>query len=119
MILTAGILLLAPVIAAPQEKESCVASGLRWLMRHQTDDGRWSDADFVAQCREKDGGPCGGKGEALSDVGATAMALLAFHGAGYSHLSKDEIEGRRTGDAMKSALQWLMAGQAEDGSFGS
>jgi hypothetical protein len=63
---------------------------------------------------------------ALRDIGAagtsedlesTAMALLAFLGAGYSHLSKDVYDDIPFGSVVKRGIQWLVDRQAEDGSF--
>jgi hypothetical protein len=51
------------------------------------------------------------------DLEATAWAILAFAGAGYTELSQDDWEGRSLGLAMKSAIGWLLARQDRDGSF--
>jgi hypothetical protein len=51
------------------------------------------------------------------DLEATAMALMAFLGAGYSHLSKDVYDDIPFGTVVKRGVQWLIDRQAEDGSF--
>jgi len=51
------------------------------------------------------------------DVETTAMALLAFLGAGFSHLSRDEYDGIAFGRVVKDGLRWLVDRQAENGSF--
>ena len=51
------------------------------------------------------------------EVEATAMALVAFLGAGFSHLSRDLHDGISFGTVVKLGLQWLMARQRPDGSF--
>src|SRR5579859_5541000 len=67
--------------------ESAVLAALKWLARHQGPDGGWGADSFMNQCV---GGRCGGPGERDYDTGLTAISLLAFLGAGYSQLSKDE-----------------------------
>ena len=42
-----------------------------------------------------------------SDVETTGWALLAFLGAGYSHLSKDEFDGLCFGAVVRRGLEWL------------
>ena len=103
--------------------EDAVRSALRWLARHQAADGSWGSASFSLQCSRD--GTCSGSGSKDYDVGATALSLLAFLGAGYSHLSRDEIPdpvipGRRHrfGDVVRSAIKWLLAQQDPDGCFG-
>lgn len=68
------------------ESEAAVARGLRWLARHQDADGSWS-FDHV---RDACGEDCSTPGT-MDDcrVGATAMAVLAFLGAGQSHREGD------------------------------
>lgn len=65
--------------------DSAVISSLRWLLGAQNDDGSWGDADV------------------------TSLALLAFFGAGYTHLSKDRADGIVYGEIVKSGLKNLMA----------
>ncbi|RPH38735.1 MAG: hypothetical protein EHM91_13435, partial [Planctomycetota bacterium] len=103
--------------------EDAVRSALRWLARHQAADGAWGSASFSLQC-PKDS-TCSGSGARDYDVGATALSLLAFLGAGYSHLSRDEtpdpvIPGRRHrfGEVVRGAIKWLLAQQDPDGCFG-
>src|ERR1043166_8870598 len=50
-------------------------------------------------------------------VEATALALLAFLGAGYSHLSKDEYGGICYGEVVAKAIVWLADRQRQLGSF--
>jgi hypothetical protein len=61
--------------------ERAVESGLRWLVAHQQENGSWH-FDF-------DGGTCHGQcrnpGSVTTTTGATALALLPFLGAGYTH----------------------------------
>jgi hypothetical protein len=61
--------------------EKAVEQGLRWLVAHQLENGSWH-FDF-------DGGMCHGQcrnpGSVATTTGATALALLPFLGAGYTH----------------------------------
>jgi hypothetical protein len=51
------------------------------------------------------------------DVGTTGLALLAFLGAGYSHLSKDTYDGLCFGHVVRKGLQSLMNRQDASGRF--
>lgn len=61
--------------------EDAVERGLKWLLAHQHEDGSWH-FDF-------DGPPCDNlcrnPGIEKSTTAATALALLPFYGAGYTH----------------------------------
>jgi len=48
----------------------------------------------------------------------TGLALLAFLGAGYSHQSRDIIEGVRLGEVVLKGLQWMLGQQDPDGCVG-
>jgi hypothetical protein len=68
---------------ATRESEAAVERGLSWLLAHQFADGSWHFDHTLP------GGRCNGycrhAGTNASSTGATAMALLAFYGAGYTH----------------------------------
>jgi hypothetical protein len=68
---------------ATPESEAAVERGLNWLIAHQFRDGSWHFDHTLID------GPCNGycrhPGTNGSSTGATAMALLAFYGAGYTH----------------------------------
>jgi len=102
--------------------ESAVLAALKWLAHHQGPDGGWSADGFQNQCV---GGKCGGSGDNSQDPGLTSISLLAFLGAGYSQLSKDEYPDPvnpghmlRFGDVVKKGLQWLLAHQDPEGCVG-
>ena len=61
--------------------EAAVEAGLEWLAAHQQKDGGWS-LYFADSC-----GRCSHSGTSWSNrrTAATALALLSFLGAGYSH----------------------------------
>jgi hypothetical protein len=102
--------------------ESAVLAALKWLAHHQGPDGSWGAESFQNQCKA---GRCGGPGERDYDTGVTALSLLAFLGAGYSHLSRDEFpdpmeSGRilKFGEVMKKGEQWLINHQDPEGCVG-
>ncbi len=81
------------------ESEAAVTRGLEWLARHQNPDGSWSlDGSFSNP-------------GARSDTAATAMALLAFQGAGETHLRG------RFQEVVKRGLDWLVKHQEPSGSL--
>ncbi len=61
--------------------ERAVERGLRWLMAHQREDGSWSFDHHQSACR----GQCRNPGTEASTTAATALVLLPFLGAGYTH----------------------------------
>ncbi len=63
------------------ESENAVERGLRWILAHQRDDGSWNFDHHKSYCR----GQCANPGTEASTTAATAMALLPFLGAGYTH----------------------------------
>ncbi len=89
------------------ETEAAVARGLRWLARHQNEDGSWSLRAFhkAGDCD----GQCKGAAREESLTAATAMALLPFLGAGQTH-----TEGRYTDEVLKG-LSWLVEHQKPSG----
>jgi hypothetical protein len=101
---------------------SAVVLALMWLARHQNPDGSWGAASYSNQCV---GAKCAGRGDSEYDTGVTGLALLAFLGAGYSHLSKDEYPDPVTparilkfGNVVKNGLKWLMSKQDPEGCIG-
>jgi hypothetical protein len=61
--------------------ENAVELALVWLAAHQRPDGSWSLKLQDGPCQ----GQCANPGTTESNTGATALALLPFLGAGYSH----------------------------------
>jgi hypothetical protein len=58
-----------------------VLDGLRWLARHQNDDGSWGAVSFRSHC--PDSAPCYDvqlSSKDNFDVGLTSLALLCFLG---------------------------------------
>ena len=103
--------------------EVCAQGALGWLARHQSPDGSWKAAGFADQCH---GAKCGGDGYSDYDTGVTGLALLAFLGAGYTHLTPEgqTADPRTPGkliqfrDVVKKAIRWLVANQDADGCVG-
>ena len=89
--------------------EAAVAQGLRWLSRHQADDGHWSLQHFDrhGDCN----GRCDGQGHGTQNVGATGLALLPFLGAGQTH-TRGIYQ-----DTVARGARWLIAQQKSDGSL--
>lgn len=94
--------------ASPSEK--AVAAALDWLARHQSPDGRWDCDGFDAQCK---GGRCDSPGESEHDTGVTGLALLAFLGAGESHLNGRDRE------VVARGIGYLRSIQDVEGCIGS
>lgn len=85
------------------QTESAVGRGLQWLARRQLPDGRWS-----LQTSLFEGDPSEPVSE-ISDVGATGLALLAFLGAGQTHV------GGQYQRQVRKGLDWLIRQEKPDG----
>lgn len=95
------------------QSEAAVERALKWLIRHQNYDGSWSfDHRFCGDCK----GACGNPGT-LPDarVGATAMALLPFLGAGHTHVVDKYGEGGKYARHVQSGLRFLVHSMRHDG----
>lgn len=68
-----------------EESEKGVELALAWLAAHQRPDGSWHFNHEHDQCD----GKCLNKGTVATTTGATALALLPFLGAGYTHREGD------------------------------
>ncbi|MFN0241927.1 MAG: hypothetical protein ACKVWV_03470 [Planctomycetota bacterium] len=110
---------------ATQGTEKSVLEGLRWLARHQNDDGSWGASSIAMHCTTNP--PCAVVSDVehgkTFDVGMTSLSLLAFLGHGLSVDSKLEIVDtamgtkRVAGDIVRRGVKWLLAQQKLDGSF--
>lgn len=91
----------------------CVIRGLAWLAAHQDDDGRW-DADGFMKHDDPNLEPCDGPGNAVHDVGCTALALLAFLG------ESNTTKSGEYRDQVRRGVNWLRKQQDPDtGLFGT
>ena len=91
-----------------EETEAAVALGLAWLARHQNANGSWS-LDKFHMAPKATSGAVDGLGSVYSDTAATAMALMAFLGAGQTHK-----QGQYQ-DVVRAGLRWLVYNQGPDG----
>lgn len=80
--------------------EEAVRLGLQWLKKNQKSDGSWSLV-----------GPYGEGATQENTTAATAMALIAFQGAGNTHRD-GEFK-----DVVAKAWKWLLSKQNADGDF--
>lgn len=104
-----------------KDTEEAVLNALRWLARHQNSDGSWSVTKYTSNCGKVANfkGICSpSPGSDHFDVGVTGESLLAFLGAGYTHLSKDTYDGICFGDVVKKGIQYLMKVQDPSGRVG-
>ncbi len=94
------------------EAEAAVQAALKWLSANQSPDGRW-DADKFGAGRELNvlGHDRQGAG-AKADTGISGLAMLAFLGAGNTHL-----QGKYK-DNVRNGLEFLLNEQATDGNLG-
>ncbi len=85
--------------------EAAVARGLRWLAKHQSEDGSWSLNRFhrAGNCN------CQQRGSISSDAAGTSLALLPFLGAGQTHLSGVYQ------DCVARGLRWILRHQEANG----
>lgn len=104
-----------------RKSEEAVERSLKWLARTQHAEGFWDADEFgagrmraderkngvVAQLAKGDDQPAG----ARADTGVTALAVLAFLGAGYTH------EDGRYQEQVRKALSWLVRQQDQKGSL--
>lgn len=91
------------------ETEAAVAAALRWLAQAQSDDGRWDASRYGAGLERAVLGQDRGGAGADADSGLTALALLAFMGAGHSHVSGDYPT------TVAKGLEFLLREQSPDG----
>lgn len=102
------------------QSEQAVVDGLAWLAKHQSKGGAWDPGRFDDNCPRGDN--CGGdeKGEQMYAGATTALAILAYLGAGYSHVD-DHLRPQDQGgpvthqytSTVKKALAWLCREQNE------
>ena len=98
------------------ETEEAVRRALVWFTRHQSKDGHWDIDEFMKNYKAA-GRRADGRGNRRDqDVGVTALAALAFVGAGHTHVAARGADGpTEHADIVRKAIDWLLAGQKEDG----
>jgi hypothetical protein len=89
--------------------EAAVAAGLKWLSRHQANDGHWGLHDFhvAGHCN------CAGPGT-QNDPAGTGLGLLPFLAAGETHKGSGMYAKK-----VRDALTWIRNHQGADGSLGN
>jgi hypothetical protein len=91
--------------------EAAVVAALNWLVAAQSRDGRWSANQFGAGQEQMVLGQDRGGAGRNADTGISALALLAFLGAGHSH-----VQGEYR-DSVRRGVDFLLRSQAADGSL--
>ena len=91
--------------------EAAVVAALNWLVAAQSRDGRWSANQFGAGQEQMVLGQDRGGAGRNADTGVSALALLAFLGAGHSH-----VQGEYR-DTVRRGIDFLLRSQAADGSL--
>ena len=102
--------------------ETAVLNALKWLARHQADDGSWKTKDYVDRCKATgEGTPCKPNPGGADDwaVGNTGLALLAFLGTGLSTATDKEYDGINFGRIVRHGIEWLLGQQDKDGCVGA
>jgi hypothetical protein len=94
-----------------RQTEAAVVMALNWLAKVQSADGRWDADRFGAGIERRTFGENRNGAGRDADTGITALALLAFLGAGHTHLVGDYQQTVRHG------LEFLLRSQAADGSL--
>ncbi len=96
-----------------RKTEQSVADGLAWLAAHQRPDGIWDRAAFDRLCPEHD--RCSQTAlrhlKRDADVGVSALAALAFLGAGYTHEQGPYAKN------LSNVFSFILAQQHAGGSF--
>jgi hypothetical protein len=96
------------------KSEVAVEASLRWLANAQHRDGYWdADAYGAGKVRIDENGVDRDYAGRDADSGVTALAILAFLGAGYTH------EEGQYADNVERALRWLIGQQQADGNLGA
>ncbi|HEX5135627.1 MAG TPA: hypothetical protein VFY93_01520 [Planctomycetota bacterium] len=100
----------------PAADANAAERGLRWLAAHQdAESGGWDADGFMKHDPKED--PCDGKGAKDADLRVTALATLAFLGAGYT--DRGAAATNPYAANVRAAVAFLLAAQKDDGAFGS
>lgn len=85
----------------PPQTEAAIETGLKFLARYQQPDGSWRLQGVEATPQADP--------QMVSDTAATALAVLAFQGAGYNHRE------HKYADVVRGGLDHLVRNQKADG----
>lgn len=110
--------------ARPAAVDAAILDGLRWLARHQDEDGSWTPSHLADHCDTDSPSYAPAVPYADEyDASVTALAILAFLDTGIDATAKLEIADKaagarhEVGDVVRRALGFLVKRQREDGSF--
>ena len=92
-----------------EETESAVDASLKWLASIQKEDGHWCPRETSAGREDKVFGHDRGGSGSNADSGITALATLAFLGAGNTHLEGEYSE------TVQRGLEFLIRNQRNNG----
>lgn len=92
-------------------------AALRWLARHQSQDGSWDPTGHSKLCAKAACAPNPGSDDFR--IGLTGLSLLAFLGSGHTPASRETWDGIRFGDVVKKGIQFLMQQQQASGQLSS
>jgi serine/threonine-protein kinase len=95
-----------------------ILPALRWLARHPSKEGAWRANGWRSSCPEDGCEAPAAAPEGVPggfDLGGTALALVAFLGAGLGPDSDLELGGTPAGAVVSKALAWILAAQKPDG----
>ncbi|MCZ6792282.1 MAG: HEAT repeat domain-containing protein, partial [Planctomycetota bacterium] len=95
-----------------RQTEAVVALALEWLARHQNSDGRWDTDEWALRCDERKAWERVTRVRRRNwDVQVSGLALMAFLGAGHTHVRGEYHKTVRRG------LEFLKKRQRADGYF--
>jgi hypothetical protein len=96
-----------------KSSESAVEAGLRWLTKHQNQNGSWDAEKYYLNCT--DGLKCEpGRSQAGdSTMALTGYAVLCFLGAGYDHQTPSRYKS-----IVKKGIQYIVSMQKPEGLLG-
>ncbi|MFZ5832896.1 MAG: hypothetical protein ACOY3P_22645 [Planctomycetota bacterium] len=95
----------AAALGGTEGTERAVELGLEFLARMQFEDGHWAIDQLPPGVGEGDAG----LGQMRADTAATGLALLAYLGAGYTHVDEKHR------DTVRRGILWLTRNQKRDG----
>lgn len=100
-----------------------VMEALKWLARHQNEDGSWGVKGFANRCGKAGySGACAPNrfaGDEQYDVGVTGLSLLAFISAGFHQGSVERYDNIPFGEVVKKGFKWLTDHQDAEGCLAS
>ena len=102
---------LAQRYGATRDTEAAVRAALVWLAANQSPDGRWKVADLEGGREDRTLGHDRQGAGIGADTGITGLAVLAFLGAGETHLKGNHR------DTVRRGLEFLINSQREDGNL--